>query len=143
MSASAYARGGTLYNSLEAKYGTTAAERGWKDAIAAEKAGVNVDGAWRANEDYMLAGKSTGQVDGSFWSNLGTQLYDAPLAAPLEQAGKILGNTADTAGNAAKSVLKKITGNWGTIAILAVLAVAAFLYFGGSGFIRRRVSKIP
>lgn len=142
MSASSYADGGTLYNSISAQFGDAIAKRQWADAIAAEKNGVNVDGAWRANELATITGKAKPALDGSFWSNLGGQLYNDPLAAPIKQAGKILGNTADAAGDQAKGIFKKITGNWGTLLIIAALALAAFLYFGGSGFIRSRVGKL-
>ena len=143
MSASNYARGGTIYNSLAAQYGNAIADKQWQDAIAAEKSGVNVDGIWRANElDSITGGKDAVRSDGSFWSNLGGQIYNDPLGAPLAQAGKIAGNTITGAGNAAKGIVGKLAGNWGAWLIVAALAVGAFLYFGGGNFIRGRVTNL-
>lgn len=142
MSASIYARGNQLYNSLESKYGTAAAEQGWRDAIAAEKAGVDIDGAWRAEEDYKLAGKSVAQLDGSLWSNLTTQASNGILQAPIETATRQITNAVGTAGNGTKDIVKKIASNWGAWLIVAGLGIAAFLYFGGGNFLRSRVSKL-
>ncbi len=142
MSASAYTRGGTLYNSLEARYGTAKAEQAWRDAIAAEKSGVNVDGAWRANEDYKLAGKTTEQLDSSFWDTLGTQAGNGILQAPIETVSRQFNNAIDSAGKAAKSAVSKAAGNWGVWIIGGVLVVVAFIYFGGSNFIRSRIKNL-
>ena len=142
MSASNYARGTTLYNSLEATYGTDKAVQAWRDAIAAERSGVNVDGVWRADYLAALQGKNAPALDGSFWSVLGGQIYNDPLAAPLEQGGKILSSTVTAAGDAAKGIVTKFAGNWGAWLIGGVLVLAAFLYFGGGNFIRGRVTKL-
>ena len=142
MSASNYARGTAIYNSIEAQFGTSTADQEWRDAIAAERNGDNVDGAWRANYTAKLQGKDAANLDTSFWDQFGNQIYNDPLAAPADQAGKILGNTVTAAGNAAKGVVAKIAGNWGAWLIGGVLVLAAFLYFGGGNFIRGRVNNL-
>ena len=142
MSASNYARGTAIYNSIQAQYGTATADQEWRDAITAERNGDNVDGVWRANYTAKLQGKDAAPPDTSFWDQFGTQIYNDPLAAPLEQGGKILSGTITAAGDAAKGVVKKFAGNWGAWLIGGVLVLAAFLYFGGGNFIRGRVTKL-
>jgi len=121
-SASLYARGGTIYNQIEASQGTAAADKAWQDAINAERNGA--------------------PLDGSFWSNLGGQLYNNPLGAPIEQASRVGVNSVKSVGDAAKAVLSAGFGNWGAILVGIALLFGLFLYFGGGKFIRGRVTNL-
>lgn len=72
-----------------------------------------------------------------FWS----QIYNAPLQAPIEQAGKVISNAIESAGDAAKDAATKAAKNWGAWLIFGALLFGAFLYFGGAALIRKKFNK--
>lgn len=125
-----YQRGGEYYNRLEAQFGTV-----WADAAAqAAATGDNVE----LNSVLASARGDGGVRDASTASNLAKQLYNDPFAAPIEQASKIL----DGAGKAIGDAVKKASGNFGLWIVGGIILVGLFLYFGGTNYVRRKVSGI-
>lgn len=115
-----YMRGTDNFNATAAKYGEAAAVAQWQAAIEAERNGTPLE---------------TG-----YWTILGSQVYNEPFNAPLEQAGKVAGNTATALGDAVKTAASKAVGNWGVWLLAAVVLIGVFFYLGGSNVVRRRLA---
>lgn len=119
-SASQYAIGTPNYNAVLASQGKAAADAQWQAARIAEQNGT--------------------PLDTSFWDALGNQVYNDPFGAPLEQAGKVAGNTFSDLGDAVKNAAGKAIGNWGVWILGGLIVFGLFLYFGGGKVIRRKLS---
>lgn len=66
----------------------------------------------------------------SFMVNLGNQIYNDPLAAPVEQATTVLRNSITAANHAGSSIVGSLFSNpWVLLAVVGV----AFVYFSGRG----------
>ncbi|HEV2691555.1 MAG TPA: hypothetical protein VG347_01525 [Verrucomicrobiae bacterium] len=118
--ADSLARGTPAYTATATQYGTAAADAQWQAAITAEKNGT--------------------PLDDSFFSNLGSQLYNDPLGAPADQLAKVINNTATDANNVGSSAFLSVLKN--PFVLLALLAVGfgVFIYFGGWALLKRKKS---
>jgi hypothetical protein len=128
-----YQPGGDLYAAEQAKYGTSVAGQIANAALANDELTITSI----AEGLKYGANKDTSALDA-----LGSQLYNNPLGAPLEQAGKVAGNTFTSLGDAAKNAASSIVGNWGMWLVVGVIALAGFLYLGGAAVARRRISNL-
>lgn len=126
-----YQRGGEYYNKLAQQFSIAAAEQ----IAAAARTGDQPT----LNDALAVARNDGTRRDDSFYSALADQLYNEPLGAPLEQAGKVLSNTGKALGDSAKRVVETATGNWGLWIVGLVVIGAAFFYFGGGEVVRRRL----
>ena len=107
-----YAPGGDIHATLTAKYGANGAARVFEAAQEAERTG-----------DRSLVADAIGQLkygddlNKSTLSLFGSQIYNEPLQAPLEQASRI-----------AENAVKTSLGNWGIWVIVAALVGGFILW---------------
>lgn len=106
-SASNYARGTAAWQAVADSQGEAAADAQWQAAINAER--------------------NQTPLDTSTWSIFGSQLYNDPFAAPIEQANKVLGNTITDAFK-----------NPFFLFAAVALAAGAFFWFGGMTLLKKR-----
>ena len=95
-----YARGGAKWNAIAASQGEASADAQWQAAIDAERNGT--------------------PLDTSTWDIFATQIYNDPFAAPIEQANKIVSNTAAAA----------FRNPFFTLAVLALVVGVVLWFFG-------------
>lgn len=94
------------------------------NAIANAQGEAAANAAWQAAID---AYRTQRPLDDSFWSILGGQLANDPLAAPLGSANNLLGN----------SWASLFRNKW----VLLTLAVVLFGALGGFGWLGRKIFK--
>jgi hypothetical protein len=128
-----YQPGGDIYATLVSQYGQNAADTLATAARSGDESQVNA---------ALATIRNGAPKDDSLTDALASQLYNDPLGAPLDQAGTILSNTLSAAGNAAKAATNAIIGNWGAWLLVGAVSIGLFFYFGGSAFVRRRISNL-
>lgn len=132
--------GGTAYNNAVAQYGVDGA-----NTLAS--AAATGDETQLQNAIEALQGNPTAQ-DASTADALASQLYNAPLSAPLDQLGTILTNTVNSAGqvivntegaaeNAARNAVGTALVSPGLLIGLAVVGIGVVFYFGGLSSIKK------
>ncbi len=115
-----YQPGGDFYDSAVAKFGQSGANALAAAAATGDQAVLN-DTFARLNGDGYARNTSTLSI-------LGNQLATDPLAAPLESANRVLGNT----------FFSFLKNPW----VLVTVAVVLFFLFGGADLIKRKVAKL-
>jgi len=130
--ATKYAPGTANWNAYASKFGEQGANYVYAKVLA---------GGSPADAVGDLKYGAGWQASASPWQLFWTQIYNAPLQAPIEQAGKVLSNAIESAGDAAKDAAKKAAKNWGAWLIIGALLVGVFLYFGGAAIIKKQFSK--
>lgn len=113
-----YRRGTAAWNAEAERAGEAAADAQWQRAIDAYR-----------NQDAA-----------GFWRVLGSQLYNNPFAAPVEQAGTVANNSIKAIGTAAQNAVKTAVGNWGVWLLVGAVLIGAFLYLGGAGWLRKKLA---
>lgn len=101
-----YARGTPKWNAVAAQYGEAAADAQWQAAIDAER--------------------NQTPLDTSTWRIFAGQIYNDPLAAPIEQANTIFSNGFAAAFK-----------NPAFLVVAVVVGVAAFFLLGGANLLRK------
>ena len=119
-----YQPGGDVYQGIVTKYGQGIADLAASAASSGDETQINA----------VLAGK---KLDDSFWDNLGTQLYNEPFTAPIEQAQKIFSNT----GKAFKNAIFGNLSNPLLWAFVIIAGLVLFAWLGGFRLIRGILGK--
>ncbi len=111
-----YQPGGDIYTKLLAQYGQANADSIAAAARTGDETQVN---------SALVSAKNGAPLNTSTWGIFGNQIITDPLAAPLEGANTLLGNT----------FMSFLKSPW----VLVTLAVVAFFMFDGAALIRRKM----
>jgi hypothetical protein len=128
---SRYAPGGDIFAQIDSQHGREAATRLYSLALLDDnKPFLNYLSDLNAADEKRQGVGTTAQLTESTASALGSQLWNDPLGAPIEQLGKVVQNTT-----------KAALGNWGIWIVGAGSALALFFYFGGSAVVRSAIKR--
>ena len=127
-----YQRGGDLWQALADQYGEASADYVAQQVAAtgsATNALADVRAAARSGKSLQTVAAAVDNLDTGLWSNLGTQLVNDPLAAPL-----------DSLNNQISKAVGNVFKNPMVLLVVIVAGLGLVMYFGGLQSLKRRVT---